>query len=74
MHYATPLTDGQTANLKLSLDEQEFRCPAASQRSMRRWLATTLKLSAQDEDELVEVMLLAWRMAQPEPRRSGNKG
>jgi len=77
--YATLPPDGQSANLMLSLDEQEFRCqrsPSAYAPVAGGWGRmgyTTLTLSALDEDELREVLTIAWRMAQPKPRRSPKK-
>lgn len=78
--YATLPPDGRSANLMLSLDEQEFRCqrsPAAYAPVAGGWGRmgyTTLALSQLDEDELREVLTLAWRMAQPKPRRRAKKG
>lgn len=73
--YATLPPDGRTANLKLSLDEQEFRCaraPAAYAPVAGGWGRmgyTTLTLAALSEEELREVLTIAWRMAQPAPRK-----
>ena len=73
--YATLPPDGLSANLMLSLDEQEFRCqrePAAYAPVAGGWGRmgyTTLVLSQLDEDALREVLTIAWRMAQPKPRR-----
>lgn len=78
--YATLPADGNSANLKLSLDEQEFRCqrsPAAYVPVAGGWGRmgyTTLTLSELDEDELKEVLTIAWHMAQPtKPRRPARK-
>lgn len=77
--YATLPPDGLSANLMLSLDEQEFRCersPAAYAPVAGGWGRmgfTTLTLSALALDELREVLTIAWRMAQPKPRRSTKK-
>lgn len=77
--YATLPPDGKTTNLMLSLDEQEFRCqrsPAAYAPVAGGWGRmgyTTLTLSAVDEDELLEILTIAWRMAEPRPRRAAKK-
>lgn len=73
--YATLAADGKTANLKLSLDEQEFRCqraPAAYAPVPGGWGRmgyTTITLSALSEAELEDALTVAWRGAQPTPRR-----
>ena len=77
--YATLPPDGRSANLMLSLDEQEFRCqrsPAAYAPVAGGWGRmgyTTLTLSALTVDELREVLTIAWRMAQPRPKRPAKK-
>lgn len=73
--YATLPADGLTANLKLSLEEQEFRCaqaPAAFAPVPGGWGRmgyTTLTLAEASEDLLREILTIAWRGAQPRPRR-----
>lgn len=73
--YATLLPDGSSANLLLSLEEQEFRAsrsPAAYAPVAGGWGRmgyTTLTLDALTEDELREVLTIAWHMAQPRPRK-----
>ena len=77
--YATLPPDGLRANLMLSLDEQEFRCaqsPTAYAPVAGGWGRmgyTTLTLSALTVDELREVLTIAWRMAQPRPKRPAKK-
>jgi hypothetical protein len=77
--YATLPPDGLSANLMLSIDEQEFRCersPAAYAPVHGGWGRmgyTTLTLSELDVDELTEVLTIAWRMAQPRPRQRSKK-
>jgi hypothetical protein len=77
--YATLPQDERSANLMLSLDEQEFRCersPAAYTPVAGGWGRmgyTTLVLSELTVDELREVLTISWHMAQPKPRRSAKK-
>ncbi len=77
--YATLPPDGLSANLMLSLDEQEFRCqrsPAAYAPVPGGWGRmgyTTLTLSELVVDELTEVLTIAWRMAQPRSRSRSKK-
>lgn len=74
--YATLPADELSANVMLSLDEQEFRCQRSPQAyapvagGWGRMGYTTVTLSALEVDELQEVLILAWRMAQPKPRRA----
>ena len=77
--YATLPPDGLSANLMLSLDEQEFHCqrsPAVYMPVAGGWGRmgyTTLTLSTMDVDELREVLTSAWRLAQPKPKRRAKK-
>lgn len=73
--YVTLAADGKSANLLLSLDEQEFRCaqgPAAFAPvpgGFGRMGWTTATLSALSEAQLAEVLRIAWAAAQPRPRK-----
>lgn len=77
--YATLPPDGLHANVMLSLDEQEFRCQRSPQAyapvagGWGRMGYTALTLSALDVAELQEILTIAWRMAQPKPRRSAKR-
>jgi hypothetical protein len=69
--YATLAADGRTANLKLSPDEQEFKCMLAPEAfapvpggwGKQGW--TTARLSALSAAELGDVLETAWRHALP---------
>jgi hypothetical protein len=67
--YATLAADGRTANLKLTPDEQEFKCmmaPEAFQPVPNAWGKqgwTTAKLSALGSAELKAALEKAWRHA-----------
>jgi hypothetical protein len=73
--YATVPTDGQTANLRLSPEEQEFRCllnprafaPVPNAWGRQGW--TTVKLDELEPDELTSVLEAAWRGAEPKASR-----
>jgi hypothetical protein len=75
--YATLASDGQTANLKLTRAEQEFRCTIRPEAywpvpgGWGRMGFTTVQLAAVEVDELGNVLEAAWREAQPKPRRRG---
>jgi YjbR len=75
--YATLAADGRTANLKLSPEEQEFKCMLAPEAfapvpggwGKQGW--TTATLSALSTAELGDVLETAWRHAvpkKPKPR------
>lgn len=74
--YATLAADGRSANLKLSPDEQAFKCMMAREAftpvpggwGRQGWTTATLsKLSAA---ELAQALEMAWRHALPtKPRR-----
>lgn len=73
--YATLAADGLTANLKLSPDEQAFKCmmvpegfaPVANAWGKQGWTTATLaSLSTQD---LEQALSMAWQHAQKQPRR-----
>jgi hypothetical protein len=72
--YATLPPDGLSANVMLSLDEQEFYCqrsPAVYVPVAGGWGRmgyTTLTLGMMEVDELREVLTSAWRLAQPKRR------
>lgn len=72
--YATLASDGRSANLLLSLDEQEFRCarrPEAFAPVPGGWGRmgyTTATLAALTKAELEEILRVAWGGAQPRPR------
>jgi hypothetical protein len=69
--YATLAADGRTANLKLSPEEQEFKCMLAPEAfapvpggwGKQGW--TTVTLSALSTPELGDVLEIAWRHALP---------
>ncbi|MBI3434827.1 MAG: MmcQ/YjbR family DNA-binding protein [Proteobacteria bacterium] len=77
--YATLASDGQTANLKLAPEEQEFKCllapdvfaPLPNAWGKQGW--TTTRLAALDVAELSNAIEMAWRHALPKkrPRRGG---
>jgi hypothetical protein len=76
--YATMSSDRLTSNLRLSPQEQEFRClngrafaPVPNAWGRQGW--TTVTLSEVEPDELASALQAAWRDAQPKPRarRSG---
>ena len=72
--YATLAADGRTANLKLSPEEQEFKCmlapdafaPVPGGWGEQGW--TTATLSALSTPELSDVLETAWRHALPKSR------
>jgi hypothetical protein len=69
--YVTLSGDGQTANLKLTPDEQELKCmvaedifkPLDNAWGQQGW--TTIYLPAATEAELSDVLDMAWRHAEP---------
>ncbi len=73
--YATVPPGGASANLKLSPEDQEFKCllkPAAFAPVPNAWGRqgwTTVALGALDEGELAGILETAWRGAQPKARR-----
>src|ERR1700738_2053378 len=72
--YATLAADGRTSNLKLSPDEQEFKCllapkafaPVPGGWGKQGW--TTATLSELNAAELRAVRQTAWRHPQPKGR------
>jgi len=72
--YATLALDGRTANLKLSPEEQEFKCmlapdafsPVPNAWGKQGW--TTVTLSKIKAAELKDVLETAWRHAVPTTR------
>jgi YjbR len=72
--YATLAPDGRTANIKLSPEEQEFKCMLAPQAfapipnawGKQGWTVATL--AALSTAELKEVIEVAWRHGQPKTR------
>ena len=76
--FATVAADGQTANLRFSPDEQEFKCmlaPGAFEPVPNAWGKqgwTTARLSELGEPELAAALDMAWRHARPKkPKRPG---
>nr|WP_210261314.1 MmcQ/YjbR family DNA-binding protein [Enterovirga sp. DB1703] len=73
--YATVPADGLTANVRLSPEEQEFRCllhpgalaPVPNAWGRQGW--TTVTLAALGADELASILEAAWRGAQGRARR-----
>jgi hypothetical protein len=78
--YATLAPDGLTANLKLSLDEQEFKCmmapdafrPVPNGWGRQGW--TTVTLAALGPVELQAALELAWQHALPRKRARRQAG
>ena len=72
--YATLAADGRSVNLKLSPEEQEFKCllapsafaPVPGGWGKQGW--TTATLSELNTRELVDVLETAWRHALPKRR------
>ena len=72
--YATLAADGRTANLKLSPDEQEFKCMLAPEAfapvnggwGRQGW--TTVTLPALKAADLKDALETAWRHAVPKKR------
>jgi hypothetical protein len=72
--YATLAADGRTANLKLSPEEQDFKCMLAPEAfapvpggwGQQGW--TTATLSSLSATELSDVLETAWRHALPKSR------
>src|SRR6476659_9476498 len=72
--YATLASDRRTANLKLSPEEQEFKCmlapdafsPVPNAWGKQGWTVATL--AALSTAELKEVLEAAWRHGQPKAR------
>lgn len=73
--YATLAADRLTANLKLTIDDQQLKCTTAPEAfrpvngawGEQGW--TTVTLAALSEDELASALQAAWRLAQPIKRR-----
>jgi hypothetical protein len=78
--YATLAPDGLTANLKFSVEEQEFKCMlapnafAAVPNAWGRQGWTTAQLAQLDLQELKNALEIAWRHAVPRVRASSRKG
>ncbi|AGK57816.1 hypothetical protein HYPDE_30708 [Hyphomicrobium denitrificans 1NES1] len=74
--YATLAADEQTANIKFTPDEQEFKCmlaPEAFQPVPNAWGRqgfTTVTLANVSVEELRSAVEMAWRHAVPEKRKS----
>jgi hypothetical protein len=74
--YATLAADGMTANLKLTPDEQEFKCmlapecfsPVPNAWGRQGW--TTVDLAAAQVEDLRSVLDMAWQHAQPKAKSS----
>jgi hypothetical protein len=77
--YATLAPDGLTANLKLSVDEQEFKCllaPRAFAAVPNAWGRqgwTTAQLAELSQQELTSVLETAWRHALPRRKALSRK-
>lgn len=77
--FATLAPDGQTANLKLTPEEQEFRCtlapgafaPTPDAWGRQGWTRATL--AALSEDELAAALEAAWKTAQAKPPKKPRK-
>lgn len=74
--FATLAADGLSANLKLAEDEQALKCavaPGAFRPVPGGWGRmgwTTVDLAAVTEAELADALRIAWRHAQPKPRKA----
>jgi hypothetical protein len=74
--YATLAPDGRTANLKFSVDEQEFKCllapdafaPVPNAWGRQGW--TTARLAELSREELASALETAWRHALPRRKTS----
>lgn len=77
--YATLVPDGLTANIRFSLDEQEFRCaaqPEAYRPVPNKWGAagwTTAVLPALTPNELSVALASAWQHQASASRRRSHK-
>lgn len=73
--YVTLAADGRTANLKLTPDEQQFKCllapdafaPVPNAWGKQGW--TTITLAALDAADLKNSLQTAWQHAQPKKRK-----
>jgi hypothetical protein len=78
--YATLASDGQSANLMFTPDEQEFKCilaPEAFAPVPNAWGkrgATTVTLAAIKTSELRDALAMAWRHALPSSRGRSARG
>ena len=78
--YATLAADGQTANLKLTPDEQEFKAMLAPEALIpidhgwgrQGW--TTAVLAKLSEDELRAALEMAYAHALPTPKKRASRG
>jgi hypothetical protein len=74
--YATLASDRRTANLKLSPEEQEFKCMLAPDAVPNAWGKqgwTTVTLAKIKVAELTDVLETAWRHAVPTARSKAKK-
>ena len=73
--FVTLAADGQTANFKFAPDEQALKCEVAGEAFApvpNAWGAqgwTTAQLARLSRDELAAALEMAWRHAQPKPRK-----
>lgn len=73
--YVTLAADGRSGNLKLSPEEQEFKCllapnafaPVPNAWGKQGW--TTVNLASLGADELRNALETAWQHAQPKKRK-----
>jgi hypothetical protein len=78
--YATLPPDGRTANIRLSPEEQEFKCmlapgafaPIPNAWGKQGWTVATLAVLS--VGELKEVLQVAWQLAQPKTRPRKHNG
>ena len=77
--FVTLAADGRTANFKFTPDEQALKCEVAHEAFApvpNGWGAqgwTTAQLARLSEDELAAATEMAWRHAQPRPRRQTSR-
>jgi len=77
--FVTLAADGLTANFKFTPDEQALKCEAAGEAFApvpNAWGAqgwTTARLDRLSAEELAAALEMAWRHAQPEPRRQASR-
>ncbi len=73
--FVTLAADGRTANFKFTPDEQALKCEVAKDAFTpvpNAWGAqgwTTAQLARLSRDELAAALEMAWRHAQPKPRK-----
>jgi len=78
--YATLAADGESANLKLTPDEQEFKCELAPEifrpidNAWGRQGWTQMQLAPAGEDDVAAALKMAYAHALPAPKTPRRKG